>query len=97
MTTEEDVLRALIRTVGSSLEVHCDTLSFSYGSIGATWFWTIRVERHRFGRKYRGPFSAFGDTPAKAVDDLFRKIAIPGWLDACYHARGGTPGERCAK
>lgn len=62
-------------------------LSFIYEQVGDGWLWTVRVRDRRVpgrrgGRRTRHGFSCSGATPDLALEELKRRVAVPGWLDA---------------
>jgi hypothetical protein len=85
LTTES--LRAQIDRVRVALGDECaDGIRLTYAVFGGEWAWEVYVDAKRkpYGRgrrTVRGALHAVGETPEAAVNELLRKVAIPGYLE----------------
>jgi hypothetical protein len=85
-TASVNTLKKLIEGLAKKLgDASTDGISLSFNSRGG-WSWVCRVDRQtkphgRGHRVTRGELYGYGDTPGEAVEEIARKIAIPGYLD----------------
>ena len=73
----------LTRATGSPVSTDEITLSFNSRG-GWSWICLVDAKKKPHGRGLRvtrDMFTGYGNTPREAVDDILRKISIPGYLD----------------
>lgn len=81
-----EILSALVQKVADALkEPETQTVALRFDRVGGEWGWGCYVDARtrpcgRGRTVVRNSITSFGPTPEAAVDDVLRKIAIPGYL-----------------